>query len=179
MAYTSNKSATLCNHSLITLFHAAGSLSFSYSFYLLTTWDSIYARSFGWYFQFLTVVGIATALITFVLGLAADVTLQNAFFKAKNAVSTLATPLEVLVTLLYWSIRSHDPALLMSMELFEGLTPWPDIGFHIAPAAFLALDFLLLSPHATLTPRGIISQIIVATLAYWCWCELCFSQNGW
>ncbi|KAH7242595.1 FAR-17a/AIG1-like protein [Fusarium tricinctum] len=179
MAHTSTGSATSRNHFLITLFHAAGSLSFIYCFYLLTTWDSIYARAFGWYFQFLTVIGVATSLITFVFGLAADLTLQDVFFRAKNAVTILATPLEVLITFLYWSIRSHDPALLMSQELFNGLDPWPDIGFHIAPAAFLAVDFLLLSPHAIITTRSMLSLSTISALLYWCWCELCFYQNGW
>ncbi|KAF5656560.1 hypothetical protein FHETE_10944 [Fusarium heterosporum] len=101
----------------------AGVLAFGQgpSFYLLTTWDSMYARAFGWYFQFLTVIGVATSLITFALGLAADLTHQDVLFRAKSAVTILATPLEVLITFLYWSIRSHDPTLLMSQELFNEL----------------------------------------------------------
>ncbi|KAH7233093.1 FAR-17a/AIG1-like protein [Fusarium tricinctum] len=177
MAPTQNTSASLRTRTLKTGFHALGTSSFAYSFYLLTTWESSYSDSFGWYFQLLTVVGLATSLVTFSLGLAADLTLKDVFSRAKNATSVLATPLEVLIAVLYWSIRMHDPALLMPEDLV--IDPLPDLGFHLVPAVLLVLDFLLLSRGATITTRGMMLLSTVLAVVYWCWIELCFYQNGW
>jgi hypothetical protein len=99
------------------------------------------------------------------------------FSRAKNATSVLATPLEVLIAVLYWSIRMHDPALLMPEDLV--IDPLPDLGFHLVPAVLLVLDFLLLSRGATITTRGMMLLSTVLAVAYWCWIELCFYQNGW
>ncbi|CAJ0543604.1 Ff.00g038340.m01.CDS01 [Fusarium sp. VM40] len=177
MASTQNTSASLRTRVLKTGFYALGTSSFAYSFYLLTTWESSYSVSFGWYFQLLTVVGLATSLVTFSLGLAADLTLKDVFSRAKNATSVLATPLEVLIAVLYWSIRMHDPALLMPEDLV--IDPLPDLGFHLVPAVLLVLDFLLLSRGATITTRGMMTLSTVLAVVYWCWIELCFYQNGW
>lgn len=148
-----------------------------FSFYLLTTWDSNYSRSFGWYFQLLTVVGLALSLVTFSLGLIADLAPADILFKAKDAVAVLATPLEVLIAVLYWSIRMHDPSLLMPEDLI--IDPLPDLGFHLVPAVLLALDLVLWSPRATITTRSMMSLSTVLAILYWCWIELCFYKNGW
>ncbi|KAL6915153.1 hypothetical protein FSST1_012913 [Fusarium sambucinum] len=159
------------------LFHALGISSFTFSFYLLTTWDSNYSRSFGWYFQLLTVVGLALSLVTFSLGLIADLAPDNIISQAKDAIAVLATPLEVLIAVLYWSIRMHDPSLLMPEDLI--IDPLPDLGFHLVPAVLLVLDFVLWSPRATITTRSMMSLSTVLAVVYWCWIELCFYNNGW
>lgn len=165
------------NRSSRALLHVLGVSSFTFSFYLLTTWDSNYSRSFGWYFQLLTVVGLALSLVTFSLGLIADLTLSNVFAEAKDTISVLATPLEVLIAVLYWSIRMHDPALLMPEDLV--IDPLPDLGFHLVPAILLVLDLLLWSPRATIATRNMMSLSTVLAVVYWCWIELCFYKNGW
>ncbi|KAM0412841.1 hypothetical protein ACHAPD_007888 [Fusarium lateritium] len=159
------------------LFHALGMSSFTFSFYLLTTWDSNYSRSFGWYFQLLTVVGLALSLVTFSLGLIADLAPGSIISEAKDAIAVLATPLEVLIAVLYWSIRMHDPSLLMPEDLI--IDPLPDLGFHLVPAVLLILDFVLWSPRATITTRSMMSLSTVLAVVYWCWIELCFYKNGW
>ncbi|KAF5010363.1 hypothetical protein FDECE_3479 [Fusarium decemcellulare] len=176
MAY-SPRTSTLTGRSFAALFHAFGISSFVYSFYLLTTWESIYSPSFGWYFQLLTVIGLAASLVSFSFGILADVTLNHAFFDAKNATAILATPLEVVISVLYWTVRSYDPTLLMPEDMVIDF--WPDVGFHLTPAVLLLLDFILLSPQLKITARGMMSLSTVSALAYWCWIELCFSRNGW
>ncbi|KAK6700673.1 hypothetical protein SNK05_013507 [Fusarium graminearum] len=165
------------NASSRVLFHALGTSSFMFSFYLLTTWDSNYSRSFGWYFQLLTVVGLALSLVTFSLGLVADLVPANILSKAKDAVAVLATPLEVLIAVLYWSIRMHNPSLLMPEDLV--IDPLPDLGFHLVPAVLLALDLVIWSPRATITTRSMMFLSTVLAVVYWCWIELCFYKNGW
>ena len=165
------------NRSSRALLHLLGVSSFTFSFYLLTTWDSNYSRSFGWYFQLLTVVGLALSLVTFSLGLIADLTLSNVLSEANDTIAVLATPLEVLIAVLYWSIRMHDPALLMPEDLV--IDPLPDLGFHLVLAVLLVLDLLLWSPRARISTRSMMSLSTVLAVVYWCWIELRFYKNGW
>ncbi len=51
-----------------------------------------------------SIIGLALATVTFTLGLFADLTLSPLLFSFKNIVATVAAPLEVLVSLLYWSL---------------------------------------------------------------------------
>lgn len=122
-------------------------------------------------------MGLALSLVTFSLGLVADLVPANTLSKAKDAVAVLATPLEVLIAVLYWSIRMHDPSLLMPEDLV--IDPLPDLGFHLVPAVLLALDLVLWSPRATITTRSMMSLSTVLAVVYWCWIELCFYKNGW
>ncbi|KAF5629789.1 uncharacterized protein FTJAE_8434 [Fusarium tjaetaba] len=160
MAYTlTNNSPAQASPTKI-LLHGLGTLSFSYSFYLLTTWDSAYSDSFGWYFQLLTVVGLTLSLITSSLGLIADLTRHGGFSRTKDAISLLATPLEVMIAVLYWSIKFHDPSLLMPADLV--INTWADLG-----------------PRATVTTRRMMFTSTILAVIYWCWIELCYYQNGW
>jgi hypothetical protein len=62
-------------------------------------------ESYGWHFQYLTVIGLALATLTFVIGSLADITLSSRLFTIKNALSACSAPLEVLVCVLYWGLR--------------------------------------------------------------------------
>jgi hypothetical protein len=54
--------------------------------------------------QYLTIIGLSLATCTFMLGLLADLTLSPQLFLIKNALSVTSAPLEVLVSILYWSL---------------------------------------------------------------------------
>ncbi|KAM0076506.1 hypothetical protein ACKRZS_011563 [Fusarium odoratissimum] len=159
------------------LLHIIGIASFSYNFHFLTVWDTPIARSYGWHMQFLTIIGLSASLIAFVLGALADVTLSPTFFQAKNAVAVLATPLEVVISILYWGLRLIDPKLLMPDDFYLHIIP--DMGFHLAPAVLLSLDLVLLSPPWAIPAYGVMAISTVIAFAYWYWVELCFSHNGW
>ena len=159
------------------LLHIIGIASFSYNFHFLTVWDTPIARSYGWHMQFLTIIGLSASLIAFVLGALADITLSPTPFQAKNAVAVLATPLEVVISILYWGLRLIDPKLLMPDDFYLHIVP--DMGFHLAPAVLLSLDLVLLSPPWTIPAYGIMAISTVIAFAYWYWVELCFSHNGW
>ena len=79
-------------------------------------------EAYGWHFQYLTVIGLALATMTFFVGLLADLTLSRHVFLVKNALSFCSAPLEVLVALLYWglrvvcSTRSPYPAFLVPLS---------------------------------------------------------------
>ncbi|KAI9171386.1 UPF0641 membrane protein [Paramyrothecium foliicola] len=157
--------------------HALGLASFSYSFHYLTIWETPMSKAYGWHFQFLTIIGLAASSLAFVFGIAADVTGSQALFRAKNAVAVVATPLEVVISILYWGIRFIDKSLLFPPE-FE-LPLIPDIGFHLAPAVLLTLDLILFSPPWTIPAYGAMTLSTSLAFLYWYWVELCFKKNGW
>lgn len=159
------------------LFHAAGIASFAASFKFLSNWDTPIAHSYGGHYQFLTILGLSLAMITFIVGFVADVTLSQHLFRLKNYLAALTGPVEILITTLYWGICAIDKALIMPPE-FQ-LAFLPDFGFHAAPGILLALDLLLLSPPWTIRVYPAMALSLVLAFAYWYWVELCFNQNGW
>jgi hypothetical protein len=165
------------SRSLSLLLHILGAASFSYNFHFLTAWETPLSEAYGWHFQFLTIIGLTASLLAFVFGILGDLTLIPALFEAKNAVAVLATPLEVVISILYWGIRFIDTSLLMPDDMGLGLLP--DIGFHLAPAVFLTLDLIFFSPPWTIPVYTVMTLSTTLAFAYWYWVELCFSHNGW
>lgn len=165
------------SRSLSLVLHVVGVLSFTYNFHFLTVWETPFAVAYGWHFQFLTILGLSASLLSFAIGILSDLTLSTTLFNIKNAICIVATPLEVLISLLYWGIRAIDPSLLMPDEFQIALIP--DIGFHLAPAVFLTLDLVLFSPPWTIPTYGVFSISTALAFSYWYWVELCFSHNGW
>lgn len=62
--------------------------------------------AFGWHFQYLTVIGLGLATLTFTLGLLADLTLSPRMFLLKNLLSICSLPMEVLISIMYWTLRA-------------------------------------------------------------------------
>lgn len=151
--------------------------SFSYNFYFLMTWETSFTDAYGWHFQFLTIIGLAASLVCFTLGALADIGRSRSLFQSKNAVSVLATLLEVVISILYWSIRTVELALLAQEGIQLPLLK--DVGFHLAPAVLLTLDLVLLSPPWTVPACGTMAMSTVLAFAYWYWVELCFGKNKW
>lgn len=157
------------------LVHLLGIISFSLSFRWLFMYPNPEADKYGGSFQFLTIIGLALALTSMVLGLLADLTSSRTLFHAKNIVSVCSTPLEVLVSILYWGISLIDKRLLFPEEL--QLPFLPDFGFHAMPAIMLTLDLLLFSPPWAIKFPGAIGLSTALAFAYWAWIEYCFSYN--
>jgi hypothetical protein len=168
---------TAPSRSLSLLLHAAGIASFSYNFQFLFSWETPIASSYGSHFQFLTILGLTASLIAFILGLASDLTLNHTLFQVKNAINVIATPLEVVVSVLYWGIKLIDPELLFADEFRLPLLT--DMGFHLAPALFLTADLILFSPPWTIPAYAVMLLSTGLAFMYWYWIELCFSVNGW
>jgi hypothetical protein len=156
--------------------HLIGILSFSASFRYLTLYPTPVSQSYGGSFQFLTIIGLAGALLTFSIGLLADLTSSSFLFAIKNRLSVCSAPLEVLVSILYWGLCAIDKSLVFPEEL--ALPFLPDFGFHAMPAIMLTIDLLLLSPPWTI--RAYPAMVLSMTLAflYWAWVEYCYSKNG-
>ncbi|KAI5804203.1 FAR-17a/AIG1-like protein [Peziza echinospora] len=165
--------------------HLAGLSSFAYSFYFLYLNPNELSQGFGWHLKLLTygilsiprIIGLALSAVTLLLAFLADVTVSNRLFKLKNVFSTITTPLEVVITILYWGIGLISPAAVVPTHLKRPL--FEDLGMHLFPAVFLALDMLLLSPPWTMTllEAGGIGGLVAGS--YWVWTEECYRQNGW
>ncbi|KAI1767656.1 FAR-17a/AIG1-like protein [Hypoxylon sp. FL1150] len=159
------------------LLHLAGTASFAASFKFLYGWETPMSAAFGGHFQFLTIIGLALAMVTFVVGFLADATLSSRLFKLKNVLSVCSAPLEVLISILYWGLCAIDKSLVFPPDL--QLEFLPDFGFHAAPAIFLAIDLLLLSPPWTIHGYSALALSECLAFLYWFWVEYCHSHNGW
>ncbi|KAI2482949.1 Far-17a-AIG1 domain containing protein [Pyrenophora tritici-repentis] len=181
--------------------HVAGLLSFYLTFKFLSDNPNHFNSSFGWHLQFLTIIGLSISTLTFIFGLFADLTstalsaspdhpssppaaeLSDQLFRIKNYLALVAAPIEITISLLYWTLKVIDGNLLVTPDL-----PLPpviyDLGFHLVPAVVLTLDYLLLSPPWPSTPMNGSAPLITLTIStviaftYWIWIEICFSQNG-
>ena len=114
--------------------------------------------------------------MTFVCGSFADMTSSTTLFRLKNILSTCSAPLEVLISVLYWSIRSIDKHLVQPPWAELGL--WADIGFHLVPSALLAIDFLLFSPPWSFSFLKALSLSSCIAVPYLAWVEQCYRHNG-
>lgn len=115
--------------------------------------------------------------MTFFIGSFADVTSSYRLIRYKNAFSVIATPLEVLISILYGGLSSVDKELVIPKEFQLGLLP--DISFHAVPAVVLTVDYLLLSPPWTISFRQSLGLSTALAFAYWFWVEQCYRHNGW
>lgn len=161
------------------LIHVVGLASFQ------ATFSSLFSdpnpnpvfEGYGGAFNYLTIIGLALARITFLVGLLADLTRSSTLFSVKNALSVCSAPLELVISILYWGLRAISRELVAP----PGITlPFlPDIGCHAMPAIMLTLDLLLLSPPWTIKAYGAMALSMTLAVFYWIWIEHCFSQNGW
>ncbi|KAI4239671.1 MAG: hypothetical protein LQ352_007786 [Teloschistes flavicans] len=135
------------------------------------------ALGFSSLVHYLTIIGLLLATISFIFGSLADITSSQRLFRLKNAFSVVATPLEVLVSILYGGLCSVDKELVIPKEFQMGFLP--DLGFHAVPAVVLTIDFLFLSPPWTISSRQALIMSTTFAFAYWFWVEQCYRHNGW
>ncbi|KAL4889978.1 hypothetical protein BDV59DRAFT_209928 [Aspergillus ambiguus] len=141
---------------LSALVHLLGLSSFIWSFKYMHENPNRANEAYGWHFQYLTVIGLSLATLTFAVGLLADLTLSTRLFLLKNLLSICSAPMEVLISVLYW-----------------------DISFHAVPSVVLLIDLLLLSPPWTITVVPALGLSSSIAFGYWFWIEKCFAHNGW
>ncbi|KFY76681.1 hypothetical protein V499_03746 [Pseudogymnoascus sp. VKM F-103] len=156
--------------------HALGLCSFSGSFWYMINFPTQMNQAYGWHYQYLTIIGLLVSTITFGFGLLADITLSHRLFNIKNSLSLWCAPLEVLITILYWTISAIDRELVIPPEI--NLDPYADISFHFMPSLLLVLDLLLLSPPYTIKNLPAAGLSTALAFTYWAWIEHCFTHNG-
>ncbi|KZZ86923.1 FAR-17a/AIG1-like protein [Ascosphaera apis ARSEF 7405] len=158
--------------------HLVSMASFVKSFHFLQVFPNpLVAEAYGSHFQFLTILGLTLATITCALGLLADIFLSTKLFKAKNALSIVSTPMESLISILYWGLILIDKKLVVPDGM--GIPLDADLGLHAAPTVFLILDLVFFSPPWSVTFASALTTSGFAATCYWFWVERCFSFNGW
>lgn len=158
------------------LVHVFGIISFTLSYKYLIDYPTVINDSYGWHWQYLTILGLGVAYLTFITGLLADITLSPRLFLIKNILSLCSAPLEVLISLLYWGISAIDKKLLVPPEIH--IAPMADIGFHAMPSILLTIDLLFLSPPWTIQAFPTMALSSAIAVGYWAWVEQCFKYNG-
>jgi len=156
--------------------HTCGIVSFTLSYKYLIDYPTEINESYGWHWQYLTILGLTVAYATFVMGLLADITLSPRLFLIKNTLSLCSAPLEVLISLLYWGISAIDKSLVVPPEIH--IAPIADIGFHAMPSILLVIDLLFLSPPWTIQAFPVMALSSAIAVGYWAWVEQCFKHNG-
>ena len=109
-------------------------------------------------------------------GALADLTSSPLLFQVKNTLAMCSTPLEVLVAMLYWSLRLIDKSLVLPD--WAQLPLIADLSFHAVPQILLLVDFLLLSPPWTISTPNAMGLSSMLALIYWPWVQQCFKHNG-
>ncbi|KAH8431963.1 uncharacterized protein LDX57_009611 [Aspergillus melleus] len=88
-----------------------------------------------------------------------------------------SAPMEVLISILYWSLRLIDERLVIPAWAVIPLSA--DVSFHAVPSIVLLIDLLLLSPPWTITIVPALGLSSTIAFGYWIWIEHCFAHNGW
>ena len=156
--------------------HLVGIISFSLSYKYLLDFPTEINASYGWHWQYLTIIGLTIAMATFIFGFLADITLSPQLFFIKNMLSLCSAPLELLISILYWGISAIDKTLLVPPEM--QIAPLVDVGFHAIPSILLVIDILFLSPPWTITAFPAMGLSSLLAVSYWAWVEQCYRHNG-
>lgn len=156
--------------------HLLGLISFALSFKYLIDYPTHINESYGWHYQYLTIIGLTFATGTFFFGLLADITLSPKLFFIKNSLSLCSAPLEVLISILYWGLSAIDKSLVVPPDVH--ITVYADVGFHAIPAILLTLDLLFFSPPWTMNTLPVMGLTSVLASLYWVWVNQCFKHNG-
>ena len=164
------------SRSVSAVIHLTGIVSFTLSYKYLIDYPTHINDSYGWHWQYLTILGLTVAYATFVVGLLADLTLSPKLFLIKNTLSLCSAPLEVLISILYWGICAIDRDLVVPPDMH--LAPLADVGFHAAPSILLVIDLLFLSPPWTINALPAMGLSSMIAVAYWAWVEQCYKHNG-
>ncbi|CAD6585162.1 MAG: hypothetical protein ASARMPREDX12_001923 [Alectoria sarmentosa] len=163
--------------SLSAVIHIIGLSSFLASFRYLSIDPTPINDSYGWHFQFLTIIGLALAVLTFFAGALADLSTSPALFRLKNTLSICTTPLQVLISILYWTLRTVDKSLVIPD--WAQLPLLADLSFHAFPSILLTADLLLFSPPWTVSATQAFALSSAIAFLYWPWVETCAQHNGY
>jgi hypothetical protein len=140
--------------------------------------STVIRESHGSYFQHLTIIGLTVAAVAQLIGLFANLTGLRFLRTAKERVNLVAAPLEVLVSILYYSIKAIDENLLIDKRLNIRAPDTVDMSMHLYPAVFELADVLILSPMWTTSiPRALVIFGLFSA-GYWQWVHYLYTKNG-
>lgn len=200
----SSASQTLAqpNASLQSVWYSIGLATCSFAFSQFEYLESLagidLSLEFGGHYQFLTNCGLALTFATLLLSLTNVLAPTVPYVgRIKTMASIITLPVETMISLLYWTVLSIDPSLLVpSKQVEDPMNPGQfvtevvrlplvtDISMHAFPAVLLLVDYLVFSPPFSTRRSGVLRLpfphllSLFSTLAYCVWAEVCNYHNG-
>ncbi|KAI8373327.1 FAR-17a/AIG1-like protein-domain-containing protein [Blakeslea trispora] len=131
---------------------------------------------YGGHYQFLTIIALSISTVCFA---ARIVYLLTGFFKPfYEALIAIATPIESLVSVLYWPIVLYDRSLLIPEGTILDLPLRLDLCLHLIPTIVSWLDLMIFNKEFKRSPYHILS-IYAFAMFYFVWVNHCYNQNGY
>ncbi|KAJ1968609.1 hypothetical protein H4R34_006250 [Dimargaris verticillata] len=159
------------------LYRSAGLAFFAYIFTVLPSTPE--SRSFGWHFQYLTIVGLALTMVTTALGVGSALrsgTMTVLCSKGWQFMLPMTLAAETVIALLYWALTLTSQDLMFYPD--ELVIPaWLDFGLHLFPAVFQLVSFVRVRPALSPSKRQVYCMLVVGVL-YGAWMHFVHHMNG-
>lgn len=139
---------------------------------------TVISKSYGSHFQFLTILGVFISLGANLAGLISRLTGSPLLKAVRDLLNVVAAPLEMLIALLYWTIKSIDPNLMIDPTLQNVLPAWIDRSIHVYPVVFQTLDVVVFTPQWKLGVPAAFTVYGVIAAVYWQWIQITYKHNG-
>ncbi|CAG8578696.1 7707_t:CDS:2, partial [Acaulospora morrowiae] len=126
---------------------------------------------------YLTTIGLLFSFVAFVFALLYDVfTKSRVISILKTGFMVVTTPLEGLISIMYWGLIAYDEKLLLA----PGKSRLPilvDVGFHLIPTICLWIDFLFFTKEFRKSHSHIF-YILCFAFSYSVWIQIGFYVYG-
>ncbi|CAO3614466.1 unnamed protein product [Cunninghamella blakesleeana] len=134
------------------------------------------AEAFGGHFQYLTIIGLSIATIAFAVNII-RVFSPTALELTYDIVYHIATPLEAIISVLYWTmVLCIGPELLIPKDI-EPIPLIFDLGLHLFSTIILWVDLFFFKPHFQRSWKHFV-YIYGFVFFYYGWSYYCKTKNG-
>ncbi|KAI8097219.1 FAR-17a/AIG1-like protein [Halteromyces radiatus] len=130
---------------------------------------------YGGQYQFLTILGLTASTLAMTFKLLRYLS-SSLFHGPYIYLSNLATPVEGLISFLYWSMALYDRELLVPKDTPFVLPFSLDLALHLWPTIFLYIDMFVFKPGFKASTLDVCS-LFSFSVAYYFWVEHCFQKN--
>lgn len=136
------------------------------------------SKLYGGHFIFLTVWGLALSFVQSVVAAFAVFSGLRTVYALSNYLLMLSAPVELLITMLYWTINLVNPTLVLDPAVIQ-LPLAVDLQIHLWPAILQLLQAIWV-PYS-LWYAGKVGPFIAfgsLTIVFWLWTSYTYSING-
>ncbi|KAI8638261.1 FAR-17a/AIG1-like protein-domain-containing protein [Parasitella parasitica] len=131
---------------------------------------------YGGHFQFLTIVGLLVATLSSIVRIINLLT--GTLRLVYEALTAIATPVEGLISVLYWPIVLYDKKMLVPDDTIFDLPIALDVCLHLIPTIVCWVDFMVFNTGFKKSPIHILAIYAFAML-YFVWVNICHDRNGY
>lgn len=140
---------------------------------------SIFRDSYGGYYQFLTILGLAISLVQECVAVLAVISGLQSINYVQDILLQLTSPLEVLISILYWSIKFVDESLVIDPRNKAKPGPTLDRMLHLWPAIMQCASAVLFPTRRwNASPLKAGAWFIACAYGYWLWVNEAYKHNG-